>query len=96
MVDGFQCRNGYKVLCKRAVKLASYKHSSTCHFSLYEDIQINEIAGSLQAISGNMTKSIAARFTTVSLEVKNRLGYGRWLPVKTGCEINNPTQYPSY
>lgn len=36
----------------------------------------------------------AARFTTDSLEVKNRLGYGRWLPVKTGCEIKNPTRDP--
>ena len=36
----------------------------------------------------------AARFTTVSLEVKNRLGYGRWLPVKTDCEVKNPTRDP--
>lgn len=49
---------------------------------------------SLQAISGNMTKSIAARFTTDSLEVKNRLGYGRWLPVKSDCEVKNPTRDP--
>lgn len=41
-----------------------------------------------------MTKSIAARFTTGSLEVKNRLGYGRWLPVKSDCEIKNPTRDP--
>lgn len=48
---------------------------------------------SLQAISGG-SKMFAARFTTVSLEVKNRLGYGRWLPVKTDCEIKNPTRDP--
>ena len=28
------------------------------------------------------------------LEQKTGWGYGRWLPVKTGCEIKNPTRDP--
>jgi hypothetical protein len=37
---------------------------------------------SLQAISGSMTKSIAARFTTGSLEVKKQVGVWALAPRK--------------